>query len=130
MIDPQKEIPELSEEEILRIEEERVNKTSDPFYPPVIDNYCNERVPTDTLTREYILELGFLRSNPDRKIYQHKDKPTLFLEEIFEKNYSVKDYVVRVIQIYKYNSGEKTFFYSTIIPNKEDIQLIVNSYTG
>lgn len=126
MIDPQKEIPELSEEEILRIEEERVNKTSDPFYPPVIDNYCNERVPTDTLTREDILDLGFLRSNPDRFIYRNINKDNIILEQVYQKDYSIKNLIVERVLVYTFDNG--ILLYDSTKPNKKDIQLIVNSY--
>ena len=95
-----------------------------------------EREAPEYLTRDDIFELGFLRSNPERKVWQHKDKPTLFLEQIYHKVYAIKDHVVEETQVLS-----KVFYpnrtddiiqilYMSTKPNKEDIQLVINSYAG
>lgn len=81
----------------------------------------------DTFNDDDILELGFLRSNPTKKIYQHKGKPILFLEELFEFDYSVKDRVVRRVVIFE-KTSLPTFskvLYNSTKPNKEDISKIL-----
>ena len=106
--------------------------TTDPFSRPFIDNYVSENEAKIYLTREDIIELGFLRSNPTRNIYQHTDKPELFLELRHEKDYSVKDLVVERVIIYRSLNGFTPYapLYNSTKPNKEDIQQVIDNYAG
>lgn len=103
--------------------------TSDPFSRPFIDNYVSENEAKVYLTREDILELGFLRSNPERKIFKHKDKSTLILEQYTVKNYSVKDLAVEETRVY-YLKPFLVLLYSSTKPNKEDIQQVIDNYAA
>lgn len=100
----------------------------DPFKNPVIDSYCSENEAKVYLTREDILELGFLRSNPTRFIYVHKDNKNLVLEQFYQKNYSVKDLVEERIVVFDYYRG--VVLYDTTKPNKKDIQQVIDNYAG
>ena len=82
------------------------------------------------LTKEDIYELGFLRSNPERKIYQHKDNTRLYLEEAYGRDYSIKEFVVERIIVYVQNILSRTVLYDSVKPNKEDIQQIIDNYAG
>lgn len=108
---------------------------SNPFdNPNSPKTFSTELENTDTFNVNDIFDLGFLRSNPGKKIYQHKDKPNLFLEEIYKVDFTVKDRVARFIEIYimKWDnwggSWTQTVYYNSSKPTKEDIQLIINSF--
>lgn len=104
-----------------------------PFLNPRTDTYTSERMTPIYLTREDILDLGFLRTSPHKKIYRHTDKSTLYLEQLTERDFSVKDEVIERVQLFYYDysfSRVKKILYSTDKPNKEDIQLIISNYAG
>ena len=110
------------------------DKISNPFDKPFVDNYCSENEAKVYLTKEDITELGFLRSDPINKRYEHKDITNLFLEYFHERDYGVKDIFVDRIEVYtmKYGSfGQvwtQTVHYNTTKPYKENIQQIINNY--
>lgn len=114
------------------IDESTEDINSDPFSRPFIDNYCSENEAKVYLTREDIIELGFLRSNPERKIFKHKDKPKLTLIQYSTKDYGVKDLVVEVTKIFIENRpvSDNIFLYTSRKPNKEDIQQVINNYAA
>ena len=100
---------------------------SDGFDNPKYKHIITEKENTDTFNVEDILELGFVRSNPTKLSYQHKDNPKLHLEELFEYDYSVKDRVVRRVVIFEITSplSLSKVVYNSINPSKEDISKIV-----
>lgn len=109
-----------------------------PDFPIVSNAFDNPNSPktfstelenTDTFSVQDIFDLGFLRSNPEKKIYQHKDKLNLLLQEFYWVNLSIKDRVVREILIYtKDTTGNLVKFYKTTKPNIADIQLIIDNF--
>lgn len=101
------------------------NPFDDPNSPETLSTELEN---TDTFSVEDIFELGFLRSNPDKKVYQHKDKSQLFLEEKYEIDFRVKDRIVRKIAVYSNILGTITYLYFSSKPNKDDIQLIINKF--
>lgn len=83
------------------------------------------------LTKEDILELGFLRSDPARTLYKHKDKSNLYLLKVSYYNFGKKDIMDERIEVYTYNGTEVgTLLYSSNKPNKKDIQLIIDNYAA
>jgi len=106
--------------------------TTDPFSRPFIDNYVSENEAKIYLTREDILELGFLRSNPARNIYKHKDKENLFLLSTIHYNFAIKDLAEEVIEVWSHPIVGliPTLLYQSTKPNKEDIQQVIDNYAG
>ena len=103
---------------------------TNPFRSPRIDNYCSEKEPTNYLTREDIRELGFFRSNPNKRVYTHKDNSELFLQEYYERDYSVKDIVVRRVIVFYENSNPRSLtlnkvIYNSTDPKKEEIKKLI-----
>jgi len=82
------------------------------------------------LTKEDILKLGFLRSNPERKIYSHKDKKNLFLMQVIYYNYGAKDFMEEHTDVYVRNNTDIELLYSSTKPNKEDIQQVIDNYAA
>lgn len=111
------------------IEEDNV---SDPFLTkPYIDNYCNEKVPPEYLTREDILELGFLRNDITRTLYKHTVKPNIYLLRVAYPNFGKKDIADERVEVYSHNGTDVVkLLYSSVKPNKEDIQQIINNYAA
>lgn len=101
------------------------NPFDDPNSPKT---FSTELENTDTFNVQDIFKLGFLRSNPEKKIYQHKDKPDLFLEEKYEIDFSVKDRVVRIIVVYSNILSTINYLYFTSKPLIADIQLIIDNF--
>ena len=104
---------------------------SDPFLTKAyIDNYCSEKVPPEYLTREDILELGFLRNDIARTLYKHTVKPNLYLLKVAYHNYSKKDVMDERVEMFSHDGIRVTELYSSTKPNKEDIQKIINNYAA
>lgn len=106
------------------------DKISDPFDKPYVDNYCNEKVPPEYLTREDIIGLGFLRSDPNKTLYTHTDKPNLYLLKVSYHNFGKKDIMDERIELFAHNGNQITELYSSTKPNKQDIQQIINNYAA
>lgn len=122
------EYSDLTPEEVA-LRQDQINRLTDnPFYSPKADSYVSEKEAKIYLTREDIRELGFLRTDPRRMIYRHKDKPNLLLQELFQKDYSVKDLVVRRILVFTNN--EAIVKYDSTTPNKQDIRQIIDNYAN
>jgi len=101
---------------------------SDPFDSPKIPSFISTELEnTDTFDVQDIFDLGFVRSDPQRKIYQHKDKPSLFLEEIYGVAYNVKDNVYRRVIIFEATTTPifSKVLYNSDKPNKEDIKKLL-----
>lgn len=100
-------------------------------YKPIPN--CTEIEPIELFNREAIRDLGFLRSHAEKKIYKHKDKPDLYLEEIYTIDISVKDRAVRVVVVYSkilVGTGTlTTYLYSSQSPVIEDVKNIIDNYT-
>lgn len=104
---------------------------SDPFLTKAyIDNYCSEKVPAEYLTKEDILELGFLRNDPQRTMYRHARKPNLYLLKVAYHNYSKKDVMDERVEMFSHNGKQIEELYSSNKPVKADIQKIINNYAS
>jgi hypothetical protein len=110
--------------------EEQPERVSDPFDNPRSPRtYSTELENTDTFDVQDIFELGFLRSNPTKAIYVHKDKDNVHLEELHGVDVSVKDRVVRRVVITldaKLPLFSKVIYNSTK-PKKEEIEAILKT---
>lgn len=83
------------------------------------------------LTKEDILELGFLRSDPERTLYKHKDKPNLYLLKVAYHNFGKKDVMDERIEVYSHNGTEVVqLLYSSTKPIKEAIQQVITNYAA
>lgn len=83
---------------------------------------------TYTISRDDIFDLGFLRSDPQRLLYKHKDKKDLYLLESFPYNFSIYNFIDYRIEIYKHDGSSPILIYESNKPTKEEIQEVLDKY--
>lgn len=104
---------------------------SDGFDSPKIQPFISTELEnTDTFSVHDIFDLGFLRSNPNKKIYFHNTIPDLFLEELYERDFRVKDLIVRRVVVYyepvdSQSLTIKKIIYNTTSPDKEELKKLL-----